>query len=124
MAEIILLRSAIREGRWLGEVRSDPAGDAPEIGVSHLERPLDGVELAPLGPGHWQVAVAIPAALLSDGVQSFLVFDRASGVTIDHFTIVTGVVLEDDIRAEIDLLRAELDMLKRAFRRHCLESGG
>ena len=39
-------------------------------------------------------------------------------------TIVTGVAMEDDVRAEIDLLRAELDMLKRAFRRHCLETTG
>jgi hypothetical protein len=30
--------------------------------------------------------------------------------------------MEDDLRAEVDLLRAELDMLKRAFRRHCLET--
>jgi hypothetical protein len=26
------------------------------------------------------------------------------------------------LRAEVDLLRAELDMLKRAFRRHCVET--
>jgi hypothetical protein len=32
--------------------------------------------------------------------------------------------MEDDLRAEVDLLRAELDMLKRAFRRHCLETAG
>ena len=27
-----------------------------------------------------------------------------------------------DLRAEMDLMRAELDMLKRAFRRHCVET--
>lgn len=124
MADLILLRSMIREGRWLGEVQSDPADSTPEIEISHLDRPLEGVGVASLRPGHWQVSVAIPAVLLSDGVQSFVVRDRVEGVTIGHFTIVTGVVLEDDIRAEIDLLRAELDMLKRAFRRHCLETGG
>ena len=37
-------------------------------------------------------------------------------------SIITGVAMEDDLRAEVDLLRAELDMLKRAFRRHCLET--
>ena len=36
--------------------------------------------------------------------------------------MITGVAMEDDLRAEVDLLRAELDMLKRAFRRHCLET--
>ena len=37
---------------------------------------------------------------------------------------LAGEALAHDIRAEIDLLRAELDMLKRAFRRHCLETMG
>ena len=36
--------------------------------------------------------------------------------------MITGEPLGDDIRAEVELLRAELDMLKRAFRRHCLET--
>lgn len=124
MGDLTLLRSAIREGRWLGEVRSGTGDALPEIEVSHLERPLDGLEVMPIEAGRWQVTVAIPPALLSEGVQSFLVRDRRQGVTIGHFTIVTGVALEDDIRAEIDLLRAEIDMLKRAFRRHCLETGG
>jgi hypothetical protein len=30
--------------------------------------------------------------------------------------------LAEDIRAEMDLLRAELDLLKQAFRRHCVET--
>jgi hypothetical protein len=34
------------------------------------------------------------------------------------------VPLEEDIRAEVSLLRAELDLLKRAFRRHCAETAG
>ena len=58
------------------------------------------------------------------GVQTFLIRDVASGETLQHFTIITGVAMEDDLRAEVDLLRAELDMLKRAFRRHCLETAG
>ena len=58
--------------------------------------------------------------LLSEGVQTFLI--RHDGEKLAHFTIITGVAMEDDLRAEIDLLRAELDMLKRAFRRHCLET--
>jgi hypothetical protein len=68
--------------------------------------------------------VPIPAEALSEGVQTFLIREAASGDKLAHFTIITGVVMEDDIRAEMDLLRAELDMLKRAFRRHCLETMG
>jgi hypothetical protein len=57
-------------------------------------------------------------------VQVFLINDAATGETLDSFTIITGEPLEDDIRAEVELLRAELDMLKRAFRRHCVETSG
>ncbi len=56
-------------------------------------------------------------------MQTFLITETASGVRLGSFAIVTGEPLEDDIRAELDLLRAELDMLKKAFRRHCLETG-
>jgi hypothetical protein len=35
---------------------------------------------------------------------------------------MAGEVLSDDFRSEVSLLRAELDLLKRAFRRHCLET--
>jgi len=57
-------------------------------------------------------------------VQTVVLRDPATGARLAHFTIITGMPLEADIRAEVDLLRAELDMLKRAFRRHCLETMG
>ena len=47
--------------------------------------------------------------------------DAATGDALAHETIFAGELVEDDIRAEVSLLRAELDLLKRAFRRHCSE---
>ena len=41
---------------------------------------------------------------------------------LDSFALMSGDALSYDIRAEMTLLREELDMLKRAFRRHCLET--
>ncbi len=124
MSEPALAGARIRAGRWEAELAA-PGAAAPEIEVWHQERKLDGVTLGPAtGPGRWPVSVPIPAELLSDGVQTFVVRDGQSGARLGQFTIVTGVPLEDDIRAEVDLLRAELDMLKRAFRRHCLETAG
>lgn len=110
----------IRAGRWEA-VLVGP--DATGLAVSHLERPLPGLEAKADGPGRWRLSLPIPAEVLSDGVQTFLLTDAPSGEVLAHFAIVTGVPLEDDVRAEIDLLRAELDLLKRAFRRHCVESG-
>lgn len=115
----------ISAGRWQAEVIVPAGGAAPAIEVWHQETRLDGVETGPAAAaGRWTVSVAIPAALLSDGVQTFVVREAGTGATLGHFSIVAGAPLEADLRAEIDLLRAELDMLKKAFRRHCVETGG
>ena len=125
MSELSLVKTRIQAGIWEGVLIGGPDSDeAPEILVTHLDRPVHTVALTEdaQSPGAWNVKIAIPPDLLSDGVQTFLICDAATQERLDSFTIVTGVPLEDDIRGEIDLLRAELDMLKRAFRRHCVET--
>ena len=122
-AGMTLVQTRIRAGIWEGVLTG--AGEAvPHLDVMLLERAIPGVSVAvvPGRPGEFQVKVPIPAEVLSEGVQTFLI--RQGGETLAHFTIITGVAMEDDLRAEIDLLRAELDMLKRAFRRHCVETAG
>ncbi len=122
MAEgMTLTQTRIRAGVWEG-ILTGAGAQAPKLEVLLLERPLTGVIVAPVPgrEGDYQVKVPIPAEVLSEGVQTFLI--RQGGQTLAHFTIITGVAMEDDLRAEIDLLRAELDMLKRAFWRHCLET--
>ena len=124
MSEQILTKTRIRAGLWEGVLRS--SAPAPVVEVTLQGKPLAGVSLAqiPGSPGEWSLRVPILAEHLSDGVQTFLIRDPASGETLAHFTVITGVAMEDDLRAEIDLLREELDMLKRAFRRHCTETAG
>jgi len=124
MSEAKLVKTRFRAGVWEG-VMSGVSGQ-PLLDVRHLEQPVAGATVTeiPDRPGDWAVRVPVPAELLSEGVQTFLISDGVTGDKLGHFTIITGVALEDDIRAEIDLLRAELDMLKRAFRRHCLETMG
>lgn len=121
--EAVLIQSRIANGSWVGVLSAGP--DAPELEVLHQEQGLPDLSVAPDDkvPGHWRATVAIPATLLSDGVQTFVVRDVKAGTKIGAFSIVTGLPVEDDIRAEIDLLRAELDLLKKAFRRHCVETG-
>lgn len=118
---VTLTQTRIRAGVWEG-ILTGAGQQAPKLEVLHLERPLTGVQVAavPGREGDWSVKVPIPGDVLSEGVQTFLI--RLGTETLAHFTIITGVAMEDDLRAEIDLLRAELDMLKRAFRRHCLET--
>ena len=122
MPDTTLTKTRIRAGIWEG-VLTGTSG-TPALDVLHLEQPIAGVTVAaiPDRPGEFAVQVPIPAELLSEGVQTFLIRNRGTGQTLAHFSIITGVAMEDDVRAELDLLRAELDMLKRAFRRHCLET--
>lgn len=120
-----LVKTRLQAGIWEGVLSNGlGTGEAPEIAVTHQERPVTSVAITAdaQNPGTWNVKIAIPPDLLSDGVQTFLIADADTGETLDSFTIVTGAPLEDDIRGELDLLRAELDMLKRAFRRHCVDT--
>lgn len=120
MAEATLTQVRLREGVWEGLLTG--VSTAPEIMVTHLETPLPDVGVA-AHEGGFRISVPVPANTLSDGVQTFLVKDASTGETLSSFAIAAGAPLSDDLRAEVDLLRAELDMLKRAFRRHCVETG-
>ncbi|WP_300519625.1 hypothetical protein [Aliiroseovarius sp.] len=122
--ELTLTKTRIQAGVWEGELRVAGTRTEPRIEVSHLTQPIDGVEIAedPETPGRFILRVPIPREVLYDGVQSFVITEAVSGEKLGSFTIVTGQPLEDDVRAEMALLREELDMLKRAFRRHCLET--
>lgn len=119
-----LTKTRIRAGIWEGVLTGAP--EAPVLEVTLLEQPVPGVTISavPGRPGEHAVRVPVPLEALNDGVQTFLIRNKADGERLAHFTIITGVAMEDDLRAEVDLLRAELDMLKRAFRRHCVETAG
>ncbi len=119
-----LMETRIRAGVWEGVLTG--MRDLPKLLVLHLEKPVSGVETSALTdrPGDWAVRVPIPVDTLSDGVQTYLILDAATEARLAQFTVIAGVHVDDDIRAEVDLLRAELDLLKRAFRRHCLETSG
>ena len=119
--DVTLTKTRIRAGWWEGVLTGTKA--APELEVVLLGESLRGVTLTPIAgsDGDLAVRVPIPAEVLNDGVQTFVIRQKG-GERLAHFTIITGVAMEDDLRAEFDLLRAELDMLKRAFRRHCVET--
>jgi hypothetical protein len=116
---VTLTATRIVEGRWHGLLAGIAA---PRLVVEHQGRPLP-FTIAPAPGGH-AVTVPIPAALLSDGVQTFLIRQEGETEVLASFAIIAGATVDTDLRAELDLLRAELDMLKRAFRRHCLETAG
>jgi hypothetical protein len=121
MTQLTLTKTRIQQGQWHGLITD--AVDEPQIDVTHQTKPVEGVTVTAADtPGHWALQVPIPLDAITEGVQTLVITNRADGAKLGHITVMAGEVLGDDIRAEMELLRAELDMLKRAFRRHCLES--
>ncbi|MBB96863.1 MAG: hypothetical protein CML68_19975 [Rhodobacteraceae bacterium] len=118
-----LTEITLRNGVWQGRLTGAPdTGAEPQVAVTWQDRPVEGVALtASDQPGQWDLAVPVPAEAVADGVQTFVIAD-ADGERLGTFSLIAGAAASDDIRVEIELLRAELDMLKRAFRRHCVET--
>ena len=112
MADMQIAQARLLGGVW--EARLTGPEAEPRLSVTHLGEPIDGDRA-------WHLRIPIPAAAVSDGVQTFLVTETAGGQTLARFTLVAGEPLAEDLRAEIALLRAELDMLKQAFRRHAAQ---
>lgn len=126
MTSIKLTDACLRAGIWQAVLRSEASVDVPPtLQVSHMGQPVQGltVDEDPNQPSTYLLRLPVPAQLLNDGVQSFVVSDSATGDVLETFSIVSGHPLDQDLRAEMDLLRAELDILKQAFRRHCSEGG-
>ncbi|QFT58444.1 hypothetical protein FIU94_06350 [Sulfitobacter sp. THAF37] len=122
MSTLELTKTKMRQGVWEGVITGAGA-ETPKLEVTHQERAVDSFELVHNDKAdHWLLSITIPPEAVSDGMQTLVIRDCAADTDIGHITLMAGEVLGDDIRAEVDLLRAELDMLKRAFRRHCVET--
>ncbi|MDV4143285.1 MULTISPECIES: hypothetical protein [Shimia] len=124
MSDWTLTKTRLSQGVWEGALTRDAdSGPAPEIRATHLNETVTGVELKEdVAHGRWVLRIPIPTEAIADGVQTILVHDKQTGDLLDNITLIAGEALAGDIRAEMTLLRAELDMLKRAFRRHCVET--
>jgi len=124
MSDWTLTKTRLAGGVWEGVLSGGAAGAAPpRIEVKYLQERLEGVEVVVCpGTEEWVLRVPVPADRIADGVQTFLIRDGDSGEVLDSFALLAGEALSQDIRAEMALLRAELDLLKQAFRRHCRET--
>jgi hypothetical protein len=112
-----LERTRLSAGTWEGRL-SGPAGGAPPTLVAIWR----GVEIAPVrsipaGEGVWSVVLTLPSDMLTDGVQTLSVGPPgADPLCTEAFAF--GDPLELDLRAEVAALRTELEILRRALRRH------
>jgi hypothetical protein len=125
MTDFILTKTRIQAGIYEGILKSTTDTAArPDISCVLLEQEVGDLTLNedPTLAQTWHLKFFLPSSALTDGIQTFLIIDKLTSETLDSFTIITGEPLNDDLQAEVDLLRAELDMLKKAFRRHCVET--
>ncbi len=121
-----LTRMRLAEGVWEGLLSASTKA-APKLLLRHRDELVGEPETVETEPAagevaRWLVRFRLPTERLSDGVQTFVIEDASTGDALAHETIFAGEIVDDDIRAEVSLLRAELDLLKRAFRRHCSET--
>lgn len=114
----------LRGGIWQGIWHDDRA--PKRVSLVHLGERVGGAELVPLRAASWRVSARLPADLLTEGVTTMmLVADSGSGEApiaadaerLAALPIIAGTVLDEDLRAEITLMRAEMDLLKREIRR-------
>ncbi|WP_224824072.1 hypothetical protein [Cognatishimia sp. MH4019] len=126
MATLTLTKTRLQAGIWEGVMTWDGAGNLqPDLVALHLDQPIMGISIKEDPAGNaWNVQIPVPIEAISDGVHTIVVIEKGSGETLTSFALIAGEPLSEDIRTETALLRAELDMLKRAFRRHCLETMG
>ncbi len=126
MTDFTLTKTRIQAGIYEGVITSASSDTVldPVIAAYLFEQEVGDITISedPTLAQTWHLKIRIPADVLTDGIQTFLIYDVHSDEKLDSFTIITGEPLNDDLQAEVDLLRAELDMLKKAFRRHCVET--
>lgn len=114
----------LKSGIWQGILtRSAPPG---RLVLVHLGSGVAEARVTAQEDGTWRVAAAIPAQRLSDGVQTFLLMEdggepgealQPAARHLASFSIVAGEPIDEDLSAEINLMRSELDLLKREMRR-------
>jgi len=112
-----LVKVSFQAGRYEGELT---APEETGIEAVHEGRVIAAGRLVH-GDGSARVSVDLPVEVLSDGVQIVTLRSTVTGAVLDRITLLAGDVLDEDIRAEVTLLREELEMLKRVVRRYVNE---
>ena len=122
MSTLKLTKTRMLEGMWQGTITG--SGETkPDIAVTHGNADIPDFKLAKSDTAdRWSLSIPVPATAIADGIQVILVTDNEAGQKIGDIVIIGDEVTNIDQRAELELLRAELEMLKRAFRRHCVET--
>ncbi|RNF34972.1 hypothetical protein [Paracoccus methylarcula] len=114
----------LKAGAWSGILTAEAAPG--RVFLAHLGEVVSVAHVTGAGDGQWQVSVDLPSELLADGVHSFILFaddgegseaPQSDAAQLDRLNVMAGAPLDDALLAEVQLLRSELELLKREFRR-------
>ncbi|RMD93278.1 MAG: hypothetical protein D6811_05280 [Alphaproteobacteria bacterium] len=123
---LTLVKTQLRGGVWEGVLSCAAGAPAPpELDIFHQGGAIEDFTLEPV-PGEaraFLLRVPLGAELISDGAHLVIIAERTSGTVLGRITVAADADETEDLHAGLRRLRAELDMLKRAFRRHCVETG-
>ena len=111
-------------GMWRGLLKAEKSGTSPTFSVELNGAVVEGTGIS-AGPSdrEWVIDIPIPKHAIGDGVFTFLIFVEGNSVPVGSFCISAGRAMEYDLQAEVALLWEELEILKRAFRRHIHNAG-
>ena len=109
----------VSAGCWTGALQADrPPAD---LRVVHRGKVVAQAVLQDAGPRLWSVMADLPAEVIDRGAHGLLLM--AGNTVLARLTLIAGAVAGDDLLAEVAQLRAELDLLKREFRRFAAAAG-
>ena len=112
----------LKAGVWSGLLHRAAAPE--QVGLVHRGETVAEARVTPVKEGLWRIDVDLPANRLGDGVISFLMLEGRTGGQLASLSVAAGQALEQDLLVEMELMRAELDLLKREFRRFAAGSQG
>lgn len=114
MSDLILADLTIRRGAILA--RLSGSSQPPRVAVVLEGTALAVAEVTADGPD-WHMSAPLPMDVLSDGARALALVDQDRDEVLATLPVSLGEAYADDLRAEVEMLRAELDLLKKAVRR-------
>jgi hypothetical protein len=115
-----LHRLSVASGTYTGLLSGGDGAEPPALRLLVGEVEVGNLVPAAAEGGGWRVEGEIGSGPLTDGTRSVSI-RTSDGEVLDAFSVVCGLGAAEDLRAEVEALRVEVALLKRAFRRHVNE---
>ena len=111
---VTLLDHEIHEGVLRLRLRHEGEGPPP-ASVTHRGLLVEAETLPEAEAGVWRLTAALPPAAISEGIQTLLV-SMPDGTAIGATQLIVGRPADASVEAQLDMVRQELDLLKKVIR--------